>query len=121
MIVIAIIAVLAAILVPNFVRSRSQAQLTGCKENLKNMATAVELYSNEYGNYPDVGALHLLTPNLLTKIPTCPATGVDTYSTSYASVKTFYTICCGGTNHLGAAVNVANFPQYSSYSGLGMP
>ena len=53
MIVIAIIAILAAILVPNFIRARAQGQLTACKSNLKNIGTAMEMYSTDWGGkYP---------------------------------------------------------------------
>ena len=53
MIVIAIIAILAAILVPNFVRARAQGHLTACKSNLKNIGTALEMYSTDHaGRYP---------------------------------------------------------------------
>ena len=48
MIVIAIIAILAAILVPNFIRARAQGQLTACKSNLKNIGTAMEMYSTDW-------------------------------------------------------------------------
>ena len=47
MIVIAIIAILAAILVPNFIRARAQGQVTSCKSNLKNIGTACEMYATE--------------------------------------------------------------------------
>jgi len=53
MIVIAIIAILAAVLVPNFMRAREASRLTACKSNLKNISTAVETYSNDWdGLYP---------------------------------------------------------------------
>lgn len=53
MIVIAIIAILAAVLVPNFMRAREASRLTACKSNLKSLSTAVETYSNDYdGMYP---------------------------------------------------------------------
>jgi len=53
MIVIAIIAILAAVLVPNFMRAREASRLTACKSNLKNISTAAETYSNDFdGLYP---------------------------------------------------------------------
>lgn len=53
MIVIAIIAILAAVLVPNFMRAREASRLTACKSNLKNISTSVETYANDYdGMYP---------------------------------------------------------------------
>ena len=44
LIVVAIIAILAAILIPNFLRARAQSQFAASKGNLKNLATALESY-----------------------------------------------------------------------------
>jgi prepilin-type N-terminal cleavage/methylation domain-containing protein len=53
MIVIAIIAILAAVLVPNFMRAREASRLTACKSNLKSLSTSMETYSNDWdGMYP---------------------------------------------------------------------
>ena len=72
MIVIAIIAVLAAIIIPNFVKSRQTANLAACEENEKNIAVACELYANANdGFYPT--SLSKLTPDYLQSLPTCPA------------------------------------------------
>ena len=121
MIVIAIIAILAAILVPNFVRSRATAQLTGCKENLKNISTAIEIYRNDNSGCPPT--LGLLTPNYLTKMPICESAGVDTYSPGYSDSadNTWYTVNCQGSQHLGAGVTLANYPQFNAFAGLIMP
>ena len=42
MIVVAIIAILAGILIPNFVNARAQAQTSACESNLRAIATALE-------------------------------------------------------------------------------
>src|SRR2546427_527847 len=42
LIVVAIIAILAAILIPNFLRARAQSQYAASKGNLKNLATALD-------------------------------------------------------------------------------
>ena len=56
MIVIAIITILAAVLVPNFMRAREASRYSACKSNLKNISTGVEMYSNDYnGIYPASG------------------------------------------------------------------
>ncbi|HTU82068.1 MAG TPA: prepilin-type N-terminal cleavage/methylation domain-containing protein, partial [Candidatus Acidoferrales bacterium] len=55
MIVVAIIAILASILVPNFVRARAQAQTAACEANIKEIATALELYETDNDQYPDSG------------------------------------------------------------------
>jgi prepilin-type N-terminal cleavage/methylation domain-containing protein len=52
MIVIAIIAILAAILIPNFLHARAEAQTSGCEGNEKQIATALEEYAVDHnGTY----------------------------------------------------------------------
>lgn len=53
LIVIAILGVLAAILIPNFVRSRASALLATCQLDLRNIAASLDLYYNENQVYPD--------------------------------------------------------------------
>jgi len=45
MIVIAIIAILAAILIPNFIHARAESQTSACEDNEKAIATAMEEYA----------------------------------------------------------------------------
>src|SRR5438128_6412225 len=52
LIVVAIIAILAAILIPNFLRARAQSQFAASKGNLKNLATALESYFVDKASYP---------------------------------------------------------------------
>lgn len=52
LIVVAIIAILAAILIPNFLRARKQAQISATKGNLKNIGTALESYFVDRNAYP---------------------------------------------------------------------
>ncbi len=53
MIVIAIISILAVVLIPNFVNARNVAKLTACQAILKNISSAVEIYSsNNQERYP---------------------------------------------------------------------
>jgi prepilin-type N-terminal cleavage/methylation domain-containing protein len=115
MIVIAIIAILAAILVPNFLRARAQGQLTACKSNMKNIGTAMEMYSSDnQGRYPS--ALTLITPNYLKTIPTCASAGASTYSYTYTTVPDNYTAYCSVSYHAGMIG--AGFPQYDAVQGL---
>ena len=118
MIVIAIIAILAAILVPNFIRARAQGQLTACKSNLKNIGTALEMYSTDNGGRFPTTATGL-TPNYLKTIPTCPSIGSNTYNGGFsaASNPDAYTVVCSGTNHSGVGQGAA-YPQYTSTQGL---
>ena len=47
MIVVAIIGLLAAIAIPNFVRARTQSQMNACINNLRQMDGAVQQYALE--------------------------------------------------------------------------
>lgn len=127
MIVIAIIAILAAILVPNFLKARAQGQLTACKSNCKNVATALEMYASDNGGrYPATGQLaaSLTAGNYLKLIPTCPAAGANTYSGTYAARTTpdAFSFNCAGNNHAKAYTGFssasANYPQYDAEQGL---
>lgn len=119
MVLLAIVAVLAAILVPNFIKARTQGRNTGCKSNLKNIGTALEMYLTDHkdGFPPD---LSQLTPNYLKTIPTCASVGRVTYRYrgTQAGNQSVYTIVCGGLNHRGLGIEVPNYPQYSSVTGL---
>jgi competence protein ComGC len=117
MIVIAIIAILASILLPSFVRARAMAQLTGCKSNLKSVATALEAYAVDHVHYPT--NIALLTPNYMKSFPFCPAASSDTYSGSYLPLvePDSFTITCEGTTH--APMGVPNdYPMWDSSRGL---
>jgi prepilin-type N-terminal cleavage/methylation domain-containing protein len=65
MIVIAIIAILAAILIPNFIHARAESQSAACEGNEKQIATAMEEYAvDNQGTYTStLPALYLaVTP-----------------------------------------------------------
>ena len=53
MIVVAIIALLAAIAIPNLLRARLNANDAAAKASLQALVTAVESYAAGEGNYPD--------------------------------------------------------------------
>lgn len=52
LIVIAIIAILAAIAIPQFMKYKQGAYLNSVRSDIKNVATAVEAFSAKYGDYP---------------------------------------------------------------------
>lgn len=117
MIVIAIIAILAAILIPNLVRARSRSQLTGCQTNLRNIGTALEMYNVDWsGRYPS--ATSFLTPNYMKSLPRCPVAGSDTYSGSYIFTVNpdDYEVFCVGDNHAGFAPT--DYPKFNAVQGL---
>ncbi len=112
-------AVVAAILVPNFVKARSQGQLTACKSNQKNLATALEMYSTDYSGYYPKDLKPLISGQYLRQIPTCPAAQADTYSQSYevATQPDMFSFCCKGEHHRGAGIP-ADYPRYNAMEGL---
>jgi general secretion pathway protein G len=52
MIVVAIISLLAAIIIPNYVHARAQATVSQSEANIKQIATALELYYADNQAYP---------------------------------------------------------------------
>lgn len=100
-------------------RPRPQAGLTACKSNLKNIATALEMYATDSsGSLPH--ELGRLTPNYLKTIPTCPVARGDTYSTGYeqvAGTPALFTVTCRGSQHVDAGVAVDR-PYYNSKTGV---
>ena len=72
MIVVAIIAILAAVAIPNFIRYRKTAQMNACISNLKQIQAAVE-QCKLAGNTVD--ASHIYGADKYIKVaPRCPAT-----------------------------------------------
>ena len=76
MIVIAIIAILAAILIPNFLHARAESQTAACEGNEKQVATAMEEYAVDHsGTYPSSFGANQLTTPYLNFTPVDPAGG----------------------------------------------
>jgi len=53
LIVVAIIAILAAIAVPNFLEAQVRSKVARVKADLRSLATALEAYMTDYNDYPD--------------------------------------------------------------------
>jgi len=106
LIVVAIIAILAAILIPNFLRARAQSQYAASKGNLKNLATALESYFVDRGSYPDT--LITLSPTYLRAVPNDPCT------------NTAYTYTPAGTPPTDYRMAV-DFPSTNACDSLGNP
>ncbi|MBI3924483.1 MAG: hypothetical protein HY319_02990 [Armatimonadetes bacterium] len=112
----AIGAILISILAPKPRICHCPGQLTACKSNLKNLGTALEMYSIDNGGlYPTT--LDRLAPEYLKTVPTCPTAGMDTYSGSFRSAAgpDLYTIMCAGQNHTRSGVE-GDYPQYNTSS-----
>lgn len=109
---------LGALILPQMELGQAQGQAASCSSNLKSLGTALEMYSRDHkGHYP--AALSALTPNYLKSLPTCPTTGLDTYSLTYqvSSKPDAYTVFCQGRHHIAAGMP-ANHPELTSAHGL---
>ena len=80
MIVVAIIGLLAAIAIPNFVKARATSQQNACINNMRQITAAVNEWALETGQQTGATVLmNELTPyiqlNSNSSIPPCPAAG----------------------------------------------
>jgi prepilin-type N-terminal cleavage/methylation domain-containing protein len=84
MIVVAIIGLLAAIAIPNFVKARTASQRNACIANMKQIEGAKSTWALENkktgGDQPQVGDLYG-SDKYIAKEPLCPAGGVYTIGT----------------------------------------
>lgn len=105
-------------------REDPQAQLYDCNSNLKNLGTAMEMYSTDWaGHYPD--RFEKLVPNYLETLPVCPAAQNITYQMEYGpqaphnehGFQDFYYLFCAGKNHSNAGVP-ENYPAHDGSVGI---
>jgi len=96
MIVVAIIGLLAAIAIPNFIKARATAQANACINNLRQIDGAINEWALETGKSngstvtsPNTVSAYLKL-NSANSVPSCPAGG--TYTTS--SVGTVPQVSC---------------------------
>lgn len=136
MVVVAIIAVLAGVLIPNFSRARSQAQTSACVGNEKIIATALELYFTDKQSYPATATIGGSGSTFMTAMsgymnqtPIDPAAGASGYysytNTSSGGVYS-YNIDCPGVHDpstlqavTGGAATTDTHIKYDSQQGFG--
>ena len=91
MVVVAIIALLASIIIPNYVHARAQAAASESEANIKQIATSLELYYGDNQAYPPTGggvvnpALGGATNPYMTSTPT-NALGREPYAYALVTV-----------------------------------
>ena len=87
MIVVAIIGLLAAIAIPNFIKARATSQQNACINNLRQIDAAINEWALETGQSNGGGpaTATLISPyiklNSNSSVPGCPAGGTYTYGT----------------------------------------
>ena len=103
MIVVAIIGLLAAIAIPNFVKARTTSQQNACINNLRQFDGAAQQWALEYKQGPSVSVnLTSIQPYIKLQnggvLPTCPASG--NYSANWAvSSSPTCSLSTGSTPH----------------------
>ena len=135
MVVVAIIAILAGILIPNFTRARAQAATSACMGNIKMIATALELYYTDNQKYPaasDAAVSTLGLTGYLNQIPVDPAANtagaeykVTTENAADSGGVAGYQIWCPGTHDPatltkinGGSVTTENTIKYDNENGF---
>lgn len=109
MIVVAIIGLLAAIAIPNFLRARATAQQNACIENLRNIDGAIQQWALQSGAGPNASVTASDIQPFMGRgvggtLPWCPLDPTHSFSTSYhlgtvAEVPTCKLGGVGGTQY----------------------
>jgi len=85
MIVVAIIGLLAAIAIPNFVRARTTSQMNACINNLRQIDGAVQQWALENKKDPAAAVTKVDVLPYIKSEPSCPAGGTS-FDDSYTLV-----------------------------------
>jgi len=93
MIVVAIIGLLAAIAIPNFVSARATAATNACLANLRQLDSAIQMYQIDNGSWPS--QFSDLSDYLRNVPTTCPADSTVSYTLNAASGTTPAYASCG--------------------------
>jgi len=91
MIVVAIIGLLAAIAIPNFLRARSTSQQNACINNLRQVDGAIQQWALQNGAGPTTGVTSgniqpYMGRGTAGTLPWCPLDSKRTFATSYTIV-----------------------------------
>jgi prepilin-type N-terminal cleavage/methylation domain-containing protein len=100
MIVVAIIGLLIAIALPNFVTARNTARLRLCDNNLRLLGHAAEQYIID-NNLADTTVVTNVQAAAYCKggVPTCPSAGVYTIASETVGGNSGPTVACNAAGH----------------------
>ena len=93
MIVVAIIGLLAAIAIPNFVRARTTSQKNACINNLRQIDGAIQQWALEYKKAADAEVAYSNISDYMKNSVVCPSAGT-TFDLSYTIVDPETTPVC---------------------------
>lgn len=96
-------------------RQTGAKPIARCLQNLKNIATALEMYASDHGGrYPET-LKQLAQANYLRDVPRC--LDQDAYSYQVKTRPDWFRLHCPGKNHARDG-SPANYPVYDSQKGL---
>jgi hypothetical protein len=118
-----------AFIVPSFLKARAQGNLAACESNIKNLATALEMYATDHtGTYPEsldnltkigVNERGVSVGPYIKTIPLCPASKLpSSYGYKSATVPDYFTLWCKGDHTHEAAGQTNGYPQYAPGRGM---
>jgi general secretion pathway protein G len=105
MIVVAIIGLLAAIAIPNFIKARATAQQNACINNLRQIDAAINEWALENGKKNgDTPSETLISPyiklNASSTVPGCPAGGTYSYGNVGDTPQIKCSLSSGASPHI---------------------
>jgi prepilin-type N-terminal cleavage/methylation domain-containing protein len=115
MIVVAIIALLAAIAVPNFLRARKRSQASRILEDLRNLDSATDQYAIDTGRTTGFNPTFTDLQNYLKTGSVLYTTGDDIFGDSYGTtftVDTILSVPSGAWNNLSDVAPVEFWSPY---------
>ena len=84
LIVVAIIAILAAIAIPNFLEAQTRSKVSRARTDMRTLSTALESYAVDYHHYPPVlnyNGIYVTPPSLTTPIAFLTSVLYDPFGT----------------------------------------
>lgn len=121
MIVVFILAILMSMMIPNWVKAKYRAHLSGCMQNEKSVATAMEVYRTEHDAYPSSGPIdpsHVIFTGKYIQPGEVRCPSNESFYTMESTNESF-TLVCNGIHHLLPSINVSpNYPQYTTDRGI---
>jgi prepilin-type N-terminal cleavage/methylation domain-containing protein len=115
MIVVAIIALLASIAVPNFLRARKRSQATRVLEDLRILDSALDQYAMETNKNSSTAATFADLKNYIKTGSTLYTTGADVFGTTYGNAFTVDTVVKVSSTTFSALSDVAPAAFWSPY------
>ncbi len=117
LVVVAILGILAAILIPNFIRARASSLLATCQLDLRNVAAALELYYGENQAYPLAATWQtdLVSGGFTRALPKSPIDHAD-YEYATNTARTAFVLWDGPNKYYQAGIT--GYVIYTAAGGL---